>query len=233
MKNPENFSEQVTSLETKISQPEFAVTKYVGGFIRAYRLWGAIILAALALSITLSLPAPASAWGTWTQISTFPVYNIGWHKATLLQNGQVLAVGGFGNFDPWYSRLYDPVTRAWHFTKGNLTDPRVQFHTVTLLPNGKVLVVGGGSPTVSCELYNPALGKWIYTGFVNYARSEHTATLLQNGQVLVAGGRDKNAEFRRTCELYDPTTESWNDTNYLLTARCYHTATLIWLKVVK
>ena len=119
------------------------------------------------------------------------------HTATLLPNGKVLVVGGYGGNRPLNgpelsAELYDPVTGSWSVT-GGLGMPR-SGHTPTLLPNGKVLVAGGADslgsdPSLnSAELYDPNTGQWSPTGNLNTGRRGHTATLLQDGKVLVAGG---------------------------------------------
>src|SRR5215469_6121926 len=89
-------------------------------------------------------------------------------------------------------------------------------HSATLLSNGKVLVAGGWngsdlSPTVfaSAEIYDPAKGKWSFTGSMTVARAGQSAVLLQNGEVLVAGG---DGETPSTAELYNPATGTWSAT---------------------
>src|SRR5712671_1531240 len=56
-----------------------------------------------------------------------------------------------------------------------------EHHTATLLSNGKVLVAGGYFTGFSAELYDPATGKWTWTGDMKFPCFEHTATLLSNG----------------------------------------------------
>src|SRR6266404_4549794 len=57
------------------------------------------------------------------------------HTATLLQNGTVLAAGGYGSSRYLASaELYDPATGLWS-TTGRLGTRR-DAHTATLLPNG-------------------------------------------------------------------------------------------------
>ena len=158
----------------------------------------------------------------------------GGHTATLLPNGKVLVVGGWGNASTGLGRLdsaelYDPVTGNWSNT-GHLSSPRVG-HSATLLNNGRVLVAGGDtgvSPpdfalTSTVELYDPATGTWALTGSMTTTRSGHTATLLQDGRVLVAGGYNNNVV--KTAELYDPPTGAWLPTGELNVARYGHTAT--------
>jgi hypothetical protein len=52
------------------------------------------------------------------------------HTATLLSDGKVLAVGGFGTT----AELYDPATGIWSFT-GQTLVPHIG-HTATLLVDG-------------------------------------------------------------------------------------------------
>src|SRR5438874_11379754 len=96
------------------------------------------------------------------------------HTATLLPNGKVLVVGGFGDVSGYLvsAELYDPARGTWS-TTGSLVTARAG-HTATLLPNGKVLVAGGVS--VISSLVAGALqdeagsGSWDATGRVAAAR---------------------------------------------------------------
>jgi hypothetical protein len=98
--------------------------------------------------------------------------------------------------------------------------------TATLLPNGHVLVAGGTNHTSgvlnSAELFDPATGKWTFTGNMNTARAGHSATLLQNAQVLVAEG-----DTFGTAELYNPAAGTWTVTSSMNIAQAGHTATLL------
>jgi hypothetical protein len=189
--------------------------------------------------------------GTWSFTDYSMAQTRELHTATLLVNGKVLVAGGWAldmtsypntNYALTSSELYSPLTNSWS-PAGSLHDGRAQ-HTATLLVNGKVLVAGGESfedyyttgefhALKTAELYDPATGKWTYTGSLNDARSNHTATLLPNGQVLVAGGFNNFNMLEKTCdnlnsaELYDPATGKWTYTNLLNTARSGHTATLL------
>ena len=143
------------------------------------------------------------------------------HTATVLPDGKVLVVGGYGNST---ATLFDPAKGEWSVT-GQMANKRGD-HTSTLLPIGKVLAVGGDgmSPDSSAELYDPATGLWTIIGSMALARSEHTATLLPNGKVLVAGGNGNGAS---SAELYDPATGWWTNTGALTGGRTQHTATLL------
>jgi uncharacterized repeat protein (TIGR02543 family) len=151
------------------------------------------------------------------------------HSATLLPNGKVLIVGGFGDNLSFLAtaELYDPVNDSWSPANSLLGAGRYG-HTATLLANGKVLVAGGhnldGNLTIT-ELYDPAGNSWSPAGNLNTGRSLHTAILLPNGKVLVAGGQSIGAIAN--AELYDPALNSWSVTGTMNTARQYHTATLL------
>jgi len=162
--------------------------------------------------------------------SAGPLNTARWgHTVTLLNNGQVLVVGGNGSSGVLSSaELYNPATGTWTAT-GSLTTARVN-HTATLLPSGQVLVAGGnGSSGVlsSAELYNPTTGTWTATGSLTTARFYHTATLLPNGKVLVAAGSPDGFNITSSAELYNPNGGTWTATGSLTTAREGHTATLL------
>lgn len=156
------------------------------------------------------------------------------HTETVLQNGQVLIVGGAGNDGDnvlGTCELYNPTTGTFSAT-GSLNVPR-ELHTATLLGNGMVLITGGqtGSPenltlTAISELYNPATGTFTETGSLNTARDGHTSTLLNNGTVLIAGGAGASG-FAATAEIYNPTAGTFTNTGSLNNPRTGPSATLL------
>ena len=146
------------------------------------------------------------------------------HTGTLLDNGEVLVVGGdFGNFFTHRdsAELYDPITETWSFT-GSMALPRA-YGTATLLTNGKVLLAAGqpsvfdtASPfgnlpahTNLSEIYDPLTGTWSSAGAMAKRRHLHAATRLSaahGSKVLVSGGYDGNspAGVGFSANLYDP-----------------------------
>ncbi len=156
------------------------------------------------------------------------------HTATLLADGQVLAVGGIEGSGAQYTllssaELYDPKAGTWTQTASTFYE-RIG-HTATLLANGRVLIVGGTQNT-NTEVYNPATGEWYATGRLNAARpSGHAATRLIDGRVLVVGGYDQTIPFPdcflSSAEIYDPEKQVWTFTGSLNNGRYGLTATLL------
>ena len=118
---------------------------------------------------------------------------------------------------------------------GSMNFPR-RGHLAVLLNSGEVLVVTGVVGTTgfgdfnTAELYNPANGKWTFTGSTSALHDTGTATLLPNGEVLLAGGGSGSPDSNRCtalAELYDPKTGRWADTGSMNSARCAAAATLL------
>ena len=147
------------------------------------------------------------------------------HRATRLNNGQVLISGG-GNAS---SEVYDPSSGTW-INFASMNDERI-VHTATLLPSGQVLVAAGyndnsGQELSSAELYDPASGTWTNTASMPYAADTLAAVLLTNGMVLVCGGSTNGAAVTNAV-LFDPVSQTWTNTAPMNKARAGHTATLL------
>jgi WD40 repeat protein len=188
------------------------------------------VLVAGGFNVTSELYNPETK--TWSATGN----NLGTHRghtATRLQDGRVLiAGGGESPITNATAELYFPALGKWK-PAGVLNTQRY-YHAAVLLPDGKVLVTGGatseydGGVLASSELYDPATGKWTYTGSLNTARRNHTITLLPNGKVLVTGGSDASENvLHASAELYDPATGTWTAVASMGTGRSYHTATLL------
>jgi uncharacterized repeat protein (TIGR03803 family) len=146
------------------------------------------------------------------------------HRATLLQDGNVLVSGSGGS-----SEEYDPVGQDWvNFSEMN--EERI-VHTATLLPNGQVLAAGGyddnqGIEVTNAEVYDPDSQTWTSTTPMPYAADTLAGVLLNNGKVLVCGGYDGN-ESVTNAVLYDPAAQTWTYTGPMNEARSGHAATLL------
>ncbi len=191
---------------------------------------GALALTALALNLAVSYHSRAAVFTYTESLGEERAY----HSATLLPNGKVLVVGGWG-FDPLASaELYDCSNGVWSATGALVTTSRLH-HKATLLPNGNVLVAGGWdgwNTLATAELYDPATEVWTQTDPMSIGRYEHTLTLLTNGLVLVAGGvptaLGTTNSGLASAELYNPTTGTWTTTGSMTTNRWRHQATLLF-----
>ncbi len=147
------------------------------------------------------------------------------HTATQLADGRVLVTGGVWGEDTLNTcEMYDPQSRTWTSIEP-MKLPRTR-HVAILLPDGRVLVIGGSvgkaieqverQATVnvysSCEIYDPATGRWTLTDSMHWPRSSFMdAVLLPNHKVLVAGGYGApNYESNVSWELYDIASGTWD-----------------------
>jgi hypothetical protein len=152
--------------------------------------------------------------------------------ATLLADGRVLFVGGFGGFAypstaVDVAEVWDPATGTFE-EAGVSADARVG-HTATLLQDGRVLVAGGLGPTgdlASAEIWDPATQTFSRTGSLAAARGSATATLLSDGRVAIAGGRGTTSATM-SVETWDPTSGTFTTAGELVEPRVVHTATLL------
>ncbi len=173
--------------------------------------------------------------GTFTLLSnTLNTARVG-HTATLLNNGQVLIVGGY---DPDYglisdAELYDPPTQTF-IDLGDTNAPRYK-HAATMLQNGQVLIAGGETdPTPSgafntAELYDPVTQFFTSVPVpMTTAREGQAAALLNSGQVLITGGDNPPAGSLNSAEIYDPTANTFTAVTSTMTVpRISHLATLL------
>ena len=185
----------------------------------------ALFVAALAAGTGFVSPA-RGAGEVWVATGSLNVPRAG-HAAVLLPSNKVLVAGGSGTS----AEIYDPATGQFTLT-GALGVPRSD-PKATLLNTGQVLVIGGDSTGPSpyslgfggtCELYDPATGRWTSTGTLNTPRDGFTATLLPDGEVLVAGGVSNADEALDSAELYDPFKGTWRYTGSFGGARFDHAA---------
>jgi uncharacterized protein (TIGR03437 family) len=179
------------------------------------------------------------ATGTFALTGEMPVAHGPDLTGTLLNDGQVLIVGGRNA--PGVAALYDPVLGTFALTG---SPPRLLhgfYHTATLLNDGRVLVVGGlaaagdtFNANSGAEIYNPKTSSFTLAAPMAVNRNDHTATLLQDGRVLIAGGvsngfnpaPDSDNQVTGTAEIYDPSTNTFTVTN-MQEPRATHFASLL------
>src|ERR1700733_8008257 len=166
--------------------------------------------------------------------STLNTARVG-HTATLLNNGEVLIVGGY---DPQFgliadAELYDPPTQTF-IDLGDTNAPRYE-HTATMLENGQVLIAGGETDPIPSGAYNSAeLFNAVSQTFTPVpvpmpaTREGHAAVLLNNGQVLISGGDIPGTGSLNTAEIYDPSSNTFKAVTSTMTVpRIWHAMTLL------
>ncbi len=154
------------------------------------------------------------------------------HTATVLQDGTVLVVGGFGGPTSTLqsggaalasAEIYNPATGTWALT-GSMTTARMN-HTASLLPSGDVLVSGGttgSATTATAEVFNPGTGTWTPAASMSTQRQSHRAITLANGTVLAVGGLNDATSAVigvGTAEVYDPIANNWSPSGAMVTTR--------------
>jgi len=172
--------------------------------------------------------------GTWTATSSLNVSRAS-AATLLLQNGQVLAAGGYnntGNNNPntylASAELYDPSTGQWNSTasiSGNVGLPT----TPVLLTNGGMLIAN------DAQFYDPNTVTWDATGPLPTLTFPPTkAVLLGNGNVLGTGCQCKSSKYYNchavataTAFLYNFAGNSWSVTGSMNYPRFHQTMTLL------
>jgi N-acetylneuraminic acid mutarotase len=152
------------------------------------------------------------------------------NTATLLDNGRVLIVGGYDQFQIPGAKLFDPSTGA-RTNAGTMVAKRFD-HVAVKLADGRVLVAGGSTSTgastasASSEIYDPVLNTWSAASNLGFARQSAAAVLLMNGKVLVVGGVTGNTPVAMS-ETYDPGTNAWTPAGALAGGGADLTASLL------
>jgi hypothetical protein len=172
--------------------------------------------------------------GTWTATGSLNVSRAS-AATLLLQNGQVLAAGGYnntGNNNPntylTSAELYDPSTGQWNSTasiSGNVGLPT----TPVLLTNGDMLIAN------DAQFYDPNTVTWDATGPLPTLTFPPTkAVLLGNGNVLGTGCQCKSSKYYNchavataTAFLYNFAGNSWSVTGSMNYPRFHQTMTLL------
>ena len=125
----------------------------------------------------------------WTTLTATLVERRAWHTATLLNDGSVLVVGGFGGVGGYdalgSAEIFDPLTGSWRTVNQRLQDSRGG-HSATLLADGRVLISGGSlhaSYVDSVEVFDPATEMWSRSSVFSPGRTRrnHNTTLYRTG----------------------------------------------------
>ena len=129
--------------------------------------------------------------------------------ATLLQDGNVLIVGGKNSLGTYETsaEIYNPISDTFSLITATLTTGRYK-HRATLLADGKVLIAGGANATYaaldSLELYDPVSKTITTVGIMRTPRCYQEQVLMNDGRVLIMGGKDNNGIKLSSCEIYSP-----------------------------
>lgn len=128
-------------------------------------------------------------------------------RAVLLQNGDVLIVGGNITSDDApvsTAELYNPSTGTFSRTGSMLNGGPT---TLVPLRNGRVLTFNHSG----AELYDPPSGRFSAEGNFLTSRGKFGTVLLPDGRILVVGGQVDGAQGPRTSttEIFNPATEEF------------------------
>jgi len=160
--------------------------------------------------------------GKWIEVAPMHEERVN-HTATLLNDGNVLVVGG-GKEDGPYSKtveLYDPRRDVW-FQLDPISVGRA-LHTATKLMDGRILIVGGRGKKTSTEIYDPRNKTWMNSGETEHPRAEHSAIRMLDGNILITGGIGHLVQI----ELYNAKTNSWSTISRLSIGRYRHSSAIM------
>jgi hypothetical protein len=163
--------------------------------------------------------------GSMTQARMF-------HTATLLPNGTVLLVGGYGASGDATAtaEIYDATDPAADKFTAVANVPGKDApaaHTATLITkSGKAMVLIAGGGSALSRLYDVTAKTWSSSGSMPVPRSAHTATLVGT-KVFVAGGEDNSSNALQSTVFYDIAAGTFANGPTMLAARELHTATVI------
>lgn len=180
------------------------------------------------LLLFFTLIVPGSLLAQWTGAADMGIARNG-HTLTLMQDGRLLAHGGFGAGATQSStEIYTPWTNSWTDVMSSLVP--VFEHTMSLLPDGRLFRTGGWDGNTNnwpnTQWYLPESDQWILGPDMRTGRSGHTATSLQDGRILLVGGFNGN-ENTQVVEIFDPAIDSLLLADSIAVGRSYHSATLL------
>jgi WD40 repeat protein len=125
------------------------------------------------------------------------------HAAVILNDGNVLIVGGSDNRD-WRGKynsaeIFHTLTGKF-ISVSKLSGERFKLSdAVALLHDGKVIIAGGNSKV---EIYDPVNEIFTQAGELPASYYYSTATMLNDGSILIAGGYDNSIEATSGAWIY-------------------------------
>ena len=153
----------------------------------------------------------------------------------MLQNGKVLAAGGYnntGNNNPntylTNAEIYDPSTGQWSSTSS--------FSPAAGLPTNPVMLTNGDALIANdAQFYDPNTGSWAATGALpTIAGAPTKAEILGNGNALGTGCQCKSTKYYNchsvptaTAYLYSFSGNTWSQTGSMNSPRFSQTMTLL------
>ena len=155
------------------------------------------------------------------------------HSATLLQNNNVLIIGGqtFANASGTNTAEIYNVSTGTFSTTGSMSVNRY-YHSSILLNNGKVLVIGGVSQSTtykSTEVYDPQAGTFQGYGNMNSQRMWPFTVKLSDTKFLIVGGSSIAAytTFLSSVEILDSSNATFTLAGNMNVARLISAANLL------
>jgi len=186
-----------------------------------------VLLITLTLLLTYSVQSQS-----WTATATSPNGARTGNTATLLNNGNVIIIGGqYSGFSGVNDtvELYDVVLDTI-IQLASIPAPATM-HSSVCISDSTVIVAGGfissGVSTDSVFQYNINTDTWSVKANLPYSIAAHTATLLNDNRILYAAGQHSGSLDNPYAFIYDPITNTYSNNINLLSERAGHTATLL------
>lgn len=159
---------------------------------------------------------------TWTTLNNMNQWRIN-HASVQLNNKKVFVCGGYTDLLSTVTNtceIGDLILNSWT-TVANMNTARA-YHKILKLSSGKVLAIGGVKASVgpndalnSCEIYDPDLDTWTFTGSMTWARYSPALVRVSDTQILAVAGWGKNPTQPgttiqlSTIEMYDVNSGFW------------------------
>jgi MYXO-CTERM domain-containing protein len=181
----------------------------------------------LVVSWDAGLPYPILVDPFWTNTVDL-AHERAEHVAVKLKDGTVLVAGGeYYAVGVQPAELYDDTSGTWAET-GTPTNSRSLARTL-LLDDGRVFTAGRDQ---SCDIYDPATGKFTAAADMSTLRSDFGMAKLGDGRVIAVGGyayvpSQLSSRAVASAEIYDPAQDTWTDTTSMSEARRAVSATTL------